>query len=260
MRAPVAPLFVPGNRPERFAKAAATDADAVIIDLEDAVDPADKAAARDNLAAHAISDKPVIARLNGAESEWWEDDLALVRSARLDGVMVPKAEDADALKAAGAGGLAVIALVETARGLSRLADLLAVKGVVCVGFGSLDFALDLGCEPDWEALSLARCTFVYQSRLAGKSAPIEGVTPAFDNPALVEEEARRARALGFGGKLAIHPKQVAPIRAAFRPDEAAIRWAEAVVASATSGAAVGVGGAMVDKPLVERARAILATR
>ena len=260
MKAPVAPLFVPGNRPERFAKAAATEADAVIIDLEDAVDPADKPAARDNLAAHGVTDKPVIARINGADSSWWEDDIAVLKSARLDGVMVPKAEDPDALRAAAATGAAVIALVETARGLARLAELLAVEGVVAAGFGSLDFALDIGSEPDWEPLAFARSSLVFQSRLAGKAAPIDGVTPAFDDAGLVEREARRAKTLGFGGKLAIHPKQVGPIRAAFRPDEAAIRWAEEVVAAATSGAAVGVGGAMVDKPLVERARKILTAR
>ena len=261
---PVAPLFVPGNRPERFAKAAASGADAVIIDLEDAVDASEKDAARAHMQAFAVEPGeggacPLYVRVNGADTEWWADDLAAVaaRAVPLAGIIVPKSEDRAALAEAGRHA-PVLALIETAVGIARLADLLAVEAVVGLAFGSLDYGLDLGCEPDWEPLMLARQTLVLQARLAGRPAPIDGVTPAFDDADLVKREAARARAMGFGGKLAIHPRQLAPIQAAFRPDAQQIDWARQVLAAARSDSAVAVAGRMVDKPLVEQARQVLA--
>lgn len=257
---PIAPLFVPGDRPERFAKAAASEADAVIIDLEDAVDAAAKPQARKNLLTHGLSGKPVLARINGADSPYWADDLAALKAARLDGVMVPKAETAEALAevAAAAGPqVAIIPLIETAVGLANVDAVLRAPGVVCIGFGSLDFGLDLDCVPDWEPLLFTRSTLVLASRLANRAPPIDGVTPTLDDPALVEAEARRARALGFGGKLAIHPRQVGAIHAAFRPTEREVAWATRVAAAAKDGAALKVDGQMVDRPLVERALKVL---
>lgn len=259
---PIAPLFVPGDRPERFAKAAASSTDAVIIDLEDAVDGAFKEAARRNLLTHGVTGKPVLARINAASSEWMDGDLAVLADARLDGVILAKAESADEIaavaKAAGPG-VALIPLIETVLGLSRIDAILKAPQVLCAGFGSLDYGLDTGCEPGWEPLLHARGLLVFASRLAGVAAPIDGVTPTLDDPVLVEEEARRARAFGFGGKLAIHPKQVAPILAAFRPATDEIAWAQSVLAAATSGAAVKVDGKMVDKPVIEKARRIVQT-
>jgi len=260
MRAPIAPLFVPGDRPERFTKAAATAADAVIIDLEDAVDPSTKEAARANLLRHDIASKPVLARINGAGTSWWKEDLAMLDSAALSGVIVPKAERAgDLAEAAGSAGgkLAIIALIETVEGLDNIQAILSVPQVICVGFGSLDFGLDLGCEPSWEALLFTRSQLVLASRRAGKQAPIDGVTPTLDDPDLIAAEAYRARNMGFGGKLAIHPKQVLPILTAFRPTEKEITWAERVLAAATSDSAIKIDGQMIDKPLVERARRLM---
>lgn len=259
MRAPISPLFVPGNRPERFEKAAATEADAIIIDLEDAVDASQKDEARGNLSKHGVATKPVFARINSAGTDWWDRDLAALGSAGLAGVMVPKAEFADDLaavaKAAG-DGVPLVPLIETVVGLENLGEILRAPQVLCVGFGSLDFALDLGCEPTWEALLYTRSRLVLESRRVGKLPPIDGVTPTLDDSELIGSDAARARAMGFGGKLAIHPKQVAPILAAFRPTEKEIAWAGRVLAAATSDSAVKVDGQMVDKPLVERARRI----
>lgn len=260
MRAPTSPLFVPGNRPERFEKAAATQADALIIDLEDAVDASQKDDARANLLSHGVTAKPVFARINSAGTDWWHRDLAALNSAGLAGIMVPKAETAADLaavaKATGAG-VPIIPLIETVTGLDALDDILQASQVLCVGFGSLDFALDLGCEPTWEALLFTRSKLVLASRRAGRLPPIDGVTPTLDDADLVGQEAARARDMGFGGKLAIHPKQVASILASFRPTPKAIAWAEVVLAAATSDSAVKVDGQMVDKPLVERARRIV---
>lgn len=259
MHLPISPLFVPGDRPERFAKAEASGADAVILDLEDAVDASVKDAARANVQAFQPSgETPFMVRLNGADTEYWDEDLKAIaaRTLRPAALLVPKAESLDAL--AEAAKLApVIALIESARGMARLESLLSVQGVVGLAFGSLDYALDLGCSPDWEPLTLARQTLVFQAKLAGLPPPIDGVTPVFDNPGLIEADAARARAMGFGGKLAIHPRQLEPIRKAFVPTEAEQLWAKRVIEAATSDSAISVDGRMIDKPLVEAARQVL---
>jgi len=255
----LSPLFVPADRPERFAKAAASGAGTIIVDLEDAVAPGEKAAARANLARLPVDACRVLVRINGRASGWFDDDLAAVAASAAHGVMLAKAEEAAdiaALRAVLGEARTIVPLVETARGLAQLPSLLAAPGVTAAAFGSLDFALDLGCEHAWEALLMARSEIVLRSRLAGLPAPVDGVTAALDE-ASAAADARRAAALGFGGKLAVHPRQVAAIRAAFRPSEDDVAWARRVVAAAASGAAVKLDGAMVDAPLLARARRIL---
>ncbi|HBO3954632.1 HpcH/HpaI aldolase/citrate lyase family protein [Pseudomonas aeruginosa] len=259
-QAPLAPLFVPGDRPERFAKAAASGADAVILDLEDAVAPAVRAAAREAVANHGIDGVPVIVRINATRTEDFQADLAALHEARFDALMLAKAEAAIDVRLVHyllGRQVPLIALVETAGAFDDLACLLREPGVVQAAFGSLDLALDLGCQPSWEALAYFRGALVLQSRLAGLAPPLDGVTTSFDDPAAVRQDALTASGLGFGGKLAIHPRQVAPIREAFLPDAKAVDWAQAVLAAAQSGAAVQLDGAMVDRPLIERARRIL---
>jgi citrate lyase subunit beta/citryl-CoA lyase len=262
MRPIVAPLFVPGDRPERFQRAAGSGADAVIIDIEDAVSPDDKAAARANAATHGISGVPVLIRINAAGSAWFEADLAMLRAAPPDGVILAKADSAAVVAqiVAACPQTAVIPLVETVAGLASLAVLLQAPGILCAAFGSLDYAADLGSTPDWEPLLLARSEVVLRSRLAGIAAPIDGVTPNVEDVALTETEARRARAMGFGGKLAIHPRQIAAIQAAFRPSEAERAWAAEVLAAVAADprGALRVAGALVDKPVIERAQRIAA--
>ncbi|WP_241792206.1 HpcH/HpaI aldolase/citrate lyase family protein [Pseudomonas putida] len=259
-QAPLAPLFVPGDRPERFAKAAASGTDAVILDLEDAVAAGNRAAARDAVANHGIDVVPVIIRINSTTSADFQADLTALRGARFDALMLAKAETAADIRlvhALLARQVPVIALVETAAAFEDLAWLLREPGVVQAAFGSLDLALDLGCQPSWEALTYFRSALVLQSRLAGLSAPLDGVTPSFDDPTLVHHDALRASNLGFGGKLAIHPKQVAPITEALLPDAQSVNWARRVLEAVHNGGAVQVDGAMVDRPLIERARRIL---
>jgi citrate lyase subunit beta/citryl-CoA lyase len=261
MFVPVTPLFVPGDRPERFVKAAASAADSVIIDLEDAVDASAKNAARANLLAHSITGKPVMVRVNGEGTPWWNDDLAMLCQAKVDVVLVPKAETRAALEAAAEAvgrDVPIIALVESVKGVEALDEILSARRLLCACFGSLDFALDMGCEASWEPLLYVRSRIVFQSRLAGVAAPIDGVTMVIDDLRIVQEDALRARAMGFGGKLSIHPRQIAPIAAAFRPSAHQIAWAERVLAGAVTGAAVKVDGEMIDKPLIEKARRIMA--
>ncbi|MDF0732771.1 CoA ester lyase [Pseudomonas entomophila] len=258
--APVAPLFVPGDRPERFAKAAASGADAVILDLEDAVAPEARDAAREALRNHGIDAVPVMVRINAASSEAFQADLAALRHVRFDALMLAKAETAADVRQVHAllgRQVPVVALVETARAFNGLGELLQAPGVVQAAFGSLDLALDLNCQPTWEALAYCRGALVLQSRLAGLAPPLDGVTTHFDNPELVVRDALRACDLGMGGKLAIHPRQVAAIHAAFVPDAKTVAWAHTVLAAAQGGGATQVDGAMVDRPLIERARRIL---
>lgn len=259
---PVAPLFVPGDRPERFAKAAASGADAIVIDLEDSVAPERKSDARRAAAGHTITDLPIIVRVNAANTAWFADDLAMLSGMDIAAVMLPKAagESAIAEVIRRTGIAAVIPLIESADGFARLASLLSCEGVLYAAFGALDLALDLGCVPDWEPLLMARSELVLRSRLAGIAAPIDGVTPGVKDREACFQDAERARALGFRGKLAVHPSQVATIMAAFAVTAGERAWAEAVlaaVAAQPSGVA-RVSGMMVDRPVIERARRLLA--
>jgi citrate lyase subunit beta/citryl-CoA lyase len=259
-RAPIVPLFVPGDRPERFGKAAQSGADAIILDLEDAVGPDHKATARTHIAAHQIRGLPVIVRINARESPCFDDDLIALSATQFTAIMLPKtngASDIAAMHERIGRIVPVIPLIETAMGLANLPDILAASGVVVVAFGALDYAIDLGCTPSWEALLTARSEIVFRSRLAGLSAPIDGVTTVFNDPKRVEEDAARAIALGFGGKLMIHPNQIAPALKAFLPDQQALIWARQVLDLASDGRAVQMDGAMIDRPILERARRIL---
>ncbi len=260
---PIAPLFVPGHRPERFGNAASSGADAVILDLEDAVAPDLKDSARKAVVSHGITAVPVIVRINARSTPWFADDLAALSRASVSGIMLAKAESASDIAAIHTRlrrDIPVIPLVETARGVAELPSLLSAPSVSVAAFGSLDFCVDLGCSSSWEALLLARSEIVLRSRLAGLPSPLDGVTTCLDDPTVVETEARRAADLGYGGKLAIHPRQIVPIRQGFLPDAQAKLWAEKVVAAAAHAAdgAVRVDGAMVDPPLVAKAQFILA--
>jgi citrate lyase subunit beta/citryl-CoA lyase len=253
-------LFVPGDRPERFAKACASGAHAVIVDLEDAVAPEHKVAARAAVAAWLHPDHPVLVRINAADTDWFRDDCALAGSPGVAGIVLPKAqrlEDIERLRAAGAP--AVLPLIETAAGFEQARALAGAAGVQRLVFGSIDFQLDLGITGEDEELMAFRSGLVLASRLAGAAAPVDGVSAAIDDPERLAADAARARRFGFGGKLCIHPKQVQGVNAAFGPSEADVRWARRVLeaAGAAGGAAVAVDGKMVDRPVLLRAQAIL---
>lgn len=258
-------LFVPGDRPERFAKAAATGADAVILDLEDAVAVQAKDQARSLITAWLThGDNRGWVRINAADTPWYDADLAALRSTRgLAGVVVPKAEDPavlGTLRDRLGASIGVLALVETALGmywaveLARAADRLA--------FGSIDYAVDLGAEHTPTALFHARSTLVLASRVAGIEGPVDGVTTALRDEELLAEDVAAARDLGFTGKLLIHPSQVASVARGFAPTPGEVDWALRVTAAVEPGGsgAVSLDGAMVDKPVVDRARRILDRR
>ena len=256
-------LFVPGHRPERFDKALAAGANHVIVDLEDAVAPADKDTARAALVQWlAGTTARVAVRVNAADTAWFADDLRALASPAVGAVMLPKAEDPQVL-AAIAGqrpDVALVPLVESAAGIANARALAAMPGVQCLAFGSIDFQVDLRMRDATEDELLPfRAELVLASRLADIAAPLDGVTTAIDDAERMAADVQRARRLGFGGKLCIHPKQVAPVRAGFAPSAAERAWAERVLAAAaaSAGAAVALDGKMVDRPVILRAQAIL---
>lgn len=255
-------LFVPGNRPERFAKACGAGADAVIVDLEDAVPAAEKAGARAALAAWLSPAQPVLVRINGAETEWFRDDLELCKTPGVAGIVLPKAERIDHLKNIEeqvGPGILILPLIETAQGLWNALELAQARNVRRLVFGSIDFQLDLAMQADEDELLCFRSQLVVASRVASIDAPVDGVSTALDDPGRLRADTLRARRLGFGGKLCIHPKQVAHVNECFRPGADEVAWAKRVLeaASAAKGAAVAVDGKMVDRPVILKAQAIL---
>jgi citrate lyase subunit beta/citryl-CoA lyase len=260
----VAWLFVPGDRPERFAKAVASGADAVVLDLEDAVTPAHKDAARDEIAGWLSGAGRGWVRINAAGTPWQAADVAaLAGLPGLLGLVIPKSEDPQLLQdltLRNGPAVGVLALVETALGVHRAVEI-ASAGVDRLAFGSIDFAEDVGSDGSWEALLLVRSTLVLASRVAGIAAPVDGVTTALRDPERLAYDVAAARGLGFAGKLCVHPDQVRPVQAGFAPTAQEVDWAERIVSAArdTRGA-VAVDGAMVDRPVLARARRILDQR
>ena len=261
-------LFVPGDRPERFDKARASGADAVVLDLEDAVSPARKAAARDAIAAALGGGTRWVVRLNDAATPWFSDDLALLAAAPAGSVevMLPKAESPAQVAAVRAvlPTVPVLALIESALGVLQVDAVAAAPGVSRLAFGTLDFALDLDIDitDDPTGLLHAAGRIAIASRAAGLAPPVAGVTPEITDDRRLLADLAWARRLGFGAKLCIHPRQVAPLHQALEPDAASLDWARrvlaAVAASPEAHGAVQVDGRMVDKPVLRRAEALLA--
>jgi citrate lyase subunit beta / citryl-CoA lyase len=261
---PRAYLFVPADRPERFAKARASGADAVIVDLEDAVAPEAKASARDALATALDASAPLVVRINAAGTPWFEDDLELCRHPGVAAVMLPKAEGIDAVcTVVEITYKDVLPIIESARGLREIHSIASVPGVIRLAFGSVDLALDLGidCAPDGAESELLafRSQVVLASRLAGLAAPVDGVSTAIEDLQRLQADTERSRRLGFGAKLCIHPKQLAIVQAVFTPTPERLDWARRVCKAfeTAGGSAVAVDSQMVDLPVYQRAQAVL---
>ena len=255
-------LFCPADRPERFAKAL-DRADAVILDLEDAVAPADKAAARGNLIDAPIDPDRVIVRVNAADSGEFASDLATLSQTDFRTVMVAKAEDPAALEAFDPR-FSLIALCETARGVAaadRLADHERVVGLM---WGAEDLVASLGGTSSRgqdgryrDIARFARSRVLLEAGARGKAA-IDAVHIAIDDLAGLAEEASDAAASGFSATACIHPGQVAVIRDAYRPEPAEITWAEAVLAAAVGERGVfRFDGRMIDEPVLRHASSLV---
>ena len=260
-------LFVPGNRPERFAKALASGADAILLDLEDAVAPAAKGEARDAIAQWAgratEADRGrIVVRINDAQSSAFADDLLLLREAGIASVMLPKAESAAQVQAVvGVVPQArVLALIESACGVANVQQVAGADGVARLVFGTLDYALDLDLDitDGSEALVHAAGAIAIASRVAGLATPVAGVTPQLDDEQRLLSDLAWSRRHGFGAKLCIHPRQIAPIHAALEPTAQSLEWARRVLAAeAASPGAAQLDGRMIDRPVVLQAQRTL---
>lgn len=256
-------LFVPGNRQARFHKAYNAGADAVIIDLEDAVTPKDKGAARDAIERWVSPEHPVLVRINGKETEWFHDDILVCQKPGVAGVILPKVdamEEIDYLVAKLGNQRAIYPLIETAKGIHNIEAIARRKGVVRLIFGAIDLQLDLGISGDDMELLYFRSRMVLASRLAGITPPVDGVCVNFRASEQLEFETDRARKLGFGGKLCIHPDQVEVVNRCFLPSTEERSWALTVLAAAakSEGAVVAVDGKMIDQPVILKAQQIIA--
>ncbi len=270
-------LFVPGDRPERFDKAAASGADALILDLEDSVAAANKQAARTAVAARLLEPRSgvaVLVRVNPIDGDLLAGDLTALHGLSPDAIVMPKAEGADSVRAL-AGRLAAAGIdapilpiaTETPAAIFQLGSY-ADAGVRLAGltWGAEDLPAAIGAATSREAdgrytapYQMVRSLALFGAHAAGVAA-IETVYPAFRDLDGLDAYARAAARDGFAGMMAIHPTQVATINAAFTPDAAQVAAARAIVAafaSAPDAGALQVDGRMVDAPHLKQARRIL---
>jgi len=262
-------LFVPGTRPERFTKALESSADSVIIDLEDAVPEEDKESARAAIRAAwptftAEQKKRLIIRSNSPGSKFYSADLILLQELHASCLLIPKSESLDQVNGAALvlPNTAIIPMIETAIGLDHLNEIANSEQVLRLALGNIDLQADLGmvCDAQETELQTARFQIVLASRLAQIAPPIDGVTPSTDDIERIADDAERAKRMGFGGKLCIHPKQISLVKGAFMPTAAEVSWAHRVIDAdkASKGGAIKLDGRMIDRPVVLLAQRTLA--
>ncbi|OWV31160.1 HpcH/HpaI aldolase/citrate lyase family protein [Halomonas campaniensis] len=258
-------LFVPATRPERITKALASEADMVIVDLEDAVALSEKDKARQLLHDYlaVTPEAKVLVRINSTPQEL-QHDLALCQEfSNVIGIMLPKAETCQQIEHVARCGKPVWPIIESAKGLVSLSSLVFTDGIERLTFGALDLATDLNLEPGTPgaATLLDQCRYqlVVCSRAAKLPPPIESVVPEIHDTELVESVARKAVEMGFAGMLSIHPQQIPSIHKAFTPSAEMLSWARRVLETAeTVDGAFQLDGQMVDEPVISRAKSLLA--
>ncbi|MFI7426652.1 HpcH/HpaI aldolase/citrate lyase family protein [Micromonospora sp. NPDC049836] len=260
-------LYVPGHRPDRVAKALAAGADAVVVDLEDAVPPDQKAAARDTalrLAAEGPHDRPLWVRVNDPAGPWGEDDVDALAGLGLTGLRLPRCEDPDVVReVATRAGLPLQLLLESAAGLARAAELAAAHPRVAgLGLGEADLSADLRVTGE-DGLAWARGWVVVAARAAGLPSPVQSVYTDVADLDGLRASTERARATGFVGRSVVHPRQIPVVHEVFTPTAAEVAAARAVVAAAARAEQAGevavldAAGRFVDPAVVRRARLVL---
>jgi citrate lyase subunit beta / citryl-CoA lyase len=279
-------LYVPGSDPRRIAKALAAGADAVVLDLEDAVAPAAKADARNAVTIALLEDAveapcDLHVRIDReSDGTYRQADLEAAAHPGLAAIRLPKVEDPEHIRDLDArlselelerglpvGAVGLYPTFESAAGLVRVTELLtASPRTVRAAIGTSDLLSDLMASGDDDLATLhVRSELVLRSRAAGVGPPIDSVHTHLEDEAGLVRGARRARSLGFFGKSVIHPRQLNPVHRVFTPTEQEIAHAERVIAVAGEAASTGTGGVdldgeFVDAAVVRRARAVLAMR
>ena len=260
-------LFAPGSEESKLRNAFEVEADAVVADLEDAVAIPEKPSARklaSRLLGEISSTSLKMIRINGVGTAFWEDDLGALENVTLDAIVLPKATP-EAVEALGSAGPPLIAIVETAQGLRLAYETARAPRVAALLLGAVDLGLELGLEPRPDGLEVlfARSQVVLGSAAARVRAPFDLVHLAVRDEEGLEVECRLARSLGFRGKACIHPAQVGVVNAVFSASEQELERARRIVDAYERGVAEGRGvvaldGEMIDLPVVERARQLLA--
>ena len=265
-------LFTPGNNMRMISKAGGRGADAVILDLEDSVPMSDKETARlfvrDSLEETGRGGSSVFCRVNSLDTGLLDDDLAWVVRKGLAGVMLPKAEGAEGVAELASrldalekehgletGSVAIVPLLESAKGILNASEVASASPrVAALAFGGVDFCRDMGIEPTREQVELfhPRARIAIAARAAGVASVDTPCIDARDRERLAAE-ARTARGLGFGGKLLIHPSQVAPVNEAFSPSEADVERARRIASAFEEARAAGKGAISVDGKMVDEA-------
>lgn len=254
-------LFAPGHNEKLLAKVFDAGADAVMLDLEDAVPPDAKPSAR-RLVAEVLIDHPAWVRVNAARTEWCQADLDAVAEHAF-GIRIPKTESADDVgwvMERVRAGTPLICAIESARGVLAAQAIAAVPGVRHLAMGGVDLQRDLNAGDGNLQTLYVRAHLVLASRAAGIAPPIDSVYPRLDDPAGLRDQARFARSLGFHGKSAIHPRQLGILHEVFSPSDEEISWAREVLAAfdAAGGDALRLpSGEFVDLPVADRARRLL---
>ncbi len=262
-------LFVPANRPDRFAKSLATRAHAVIVDLEDAVPLSEKDAARDAIRRELVPflkqcPERIVLRINACGTPYLDDDLRLVDELGIRHLILPKTESAEQLTQV-CNALSftpvLIPMIESAKGVDQLKAIAAHPNTLRLSLGNIElhFSFGLQCGPDELELLPVRYQILLASRLAEIAAPIDGVTVQIESEHQLQADIMRGKRLGFGAKLCIHPKQVDAVIEGFQPSAQEVAHAQAVVAAdkAANGGVVQLNGKMVDRPVVMLAKFVL---
>jgi citrate lyase subunit beta/citryl-CoA lyase len=278
-------LFVPGNRPDRVEKAFNTEADVVIIDLEDAVPPSEKETSRSKVREKAAqyADRMILVRTNPLGSPFIEGDLEETVGQGINGIVLPKVEKIahiyeindllrkiEKKRSLPEGAIRLFPLIESAAGVEHIYEIVSAetkpKRTYTVAFGAADYTLDMGIEMTMDGAEI----FYARSRIS-VACRAAGVAPPIDTPFMIDlndvealiADAKRAKKLGFQGKLVIHPKQIEPCNRIFSPTPEEIAHVEKIIrafedAEATGAGAVQLDGRFIDFPVVQRARDILA--
>ena len=253
-------LFAPGHNAKLLNRVFGVGADAVMLDLEDAVPPDAKVTAR-AMVAEVLLERSAWVRVNAAQTAWCEADLAAVAERAL-GIRIPKVESASDVEwvTARAPGKPIICAIESARGVLAAREIAAVPGVRFLAMGGVDLQRDLNTSGGNLQTLYARSYLVLASRAAGIEPPIDSVFPLLDDTAGLRDQAQFARSLGFFGKSAIHPRQLDILHEIFTPTETEIEWAQSVLAgfdAAGGGGFALPSGEFVDLPVADRARRVL---
>lgn len=274
-------LFIPGSKERHVQKALDVDADVIIFDLEDAVTVHEKDEARSAVsrALDRMEEKKCYVRVNGLHTDECLDDISELVGPNLDGVVLPMVHRRDDVliadffiqkierrKGLKKGAIQVVPLIETAQGVVNALDIAqSSERIRCLAFGAEDYMLDMNIVPDEEESELlhARSTLVTASRVAKIEPPIDSVFVDFHDEEGLIESTNKGKRLGFGAKLLIHPRQIDTVNRIYAPTDKEIEQAKQIVKAYEAGVSKGDGavqlnGEMIDKPVVDRARRILA--